>query len=80
MRTVALILLAGMLLFATASRPTAAGNVSDAGSHVTKDDVGATLKALPPNSGTEHIMEMVDVGRLDVGVAGIDPDRRIPPK
>ncbi|HEX7796786.1 MAG TPA: hypothetical protein VF456_20630 [Vicinamibacterales bacterium] len=69
MRTVSLILLAGMLLFATAGTPTAAGNVSNVGSHVTKDDVLATLKALPANTGTEQIMKMVDVGRLDVGVA-----------
>ena len=47
----------------------AAGTGLDVGAHVTKDDVVATLKALPANSGTEQIMRMVDVGRMDVGVA-----------
>ena len=69
MRIVALTFLAGVLLCSTADQPFAAGVVSDVGSHVTKDDVMATLKALPPNSGTEQIMKMVDVGKLDVGVA-----------
>ena len=69
MRTVALTLLAGVLWCSTAGQPIAAGVVSDVGSHITKDDLMATLKALPPNGGTEQIMKMVDVGRLDVGVA-----------
>jgi mannose-6-phosphate isomerase-like protein (cupin superfamily) len=69
MRIVALTFLASVLLCSTADQPFAAGVVSDVGSHVTKDDVMATLKALPPNSGTEQIMKMVDVGKLDVGVA-----------
>jgi mannose-6-phosphate isomerase-like protein (cupin superfamily) len=69
MRIFALTVLAGLLLSATADQPFAAGTISDVGSHVTKDEVMATLKALPPNSGTEQIMKMVDVGKLDVGVA-----------
>jgi mannose-6-phosphate isomerase-like protein (cupin superfamily) len=69
MRTVVLAMLAGLFLCAASDRPMAAGRVSDVGSHVTKDDVMATLKALPAGSGTEQIMKMVDVGKLDVGVA-----------
>jgi mannose-6-phosphate isomerase-like protein (cupin superfamily) len=69
MRTVVLSFLAGLFLFSAADRPMAAGAVSDVGTHITKDDVVATLKALPANAGTEQIMRMVDVGKMDVGVA-----------
>jgi len=69
MRIAALTFIACLLLSASSDQPTAAGTVSDVGSHITKDDVTATLKALPPNIGTEQIMKMVDVGKLDVGVA-----------
>jgi len=69
MRVMALTFLAGVLLCSVADQPFAAGRVSDVGSHITKDDLIATLKALPPNGGTEQIMKMVDVGKLDVGVA-----------
>jgi hypothetical protein len=37
--------------------------------HVTGADVQAVLKALPAGSGTEQVLRMIDVGRLDVGVA-----------
>ena len=69
MRKLVLALLAGLFLCTNADRPMAAGKVSDVSTHVTRDDVMATLKALPANSGTEQIMRMVDVGKLDVGVA-----------
>jgi len=69
MRTVILAGLAGLFLCSAADRPLAAGAVSDVGTHVTRDDVTATLKALPANSGTEQIMRMVNAGRMDVGVA-----------
>ena len=69
MRAVVLTLLTGLILCSAADRPMAVGAVSDVGTHITKDDVMATLKALPANSGTEQIMRMVDVGKMDVGVA-----------
>ncbi|MGD1093226.1 MAG: hypothetical protein ABSB35_14700 [Bryobacteraceae bacterium] len=47
----------------------AAENVSDVGTHITQADVAATLKALPAGKGTEQILSMVNVGRMDVGVA-----------
>jgi mannose-6-phosphate isomerase-like protein (cupin superfamily) len=56
-------------LVSTTDRTMAAGKVSDVGTHVTRDDIAATLKALPPKSGTEQIMKMVDAGKMDVGVA-----------
>ncbi|HEX4348304.1 MAG TPA: cupin domain-containing protein [Vicinamibacterales bacterium] len=69
MRTLALTLLTALLLTGAADRPMAAGTISDVGTHITKDDVAATLKALPPNGGTEQIMKMVNAGKMDVGVA-----------
>src|SRR5580704_6089323 len=55
----------------------AAENVSDVGTHITQADVAATLKALPAGKGTEQILSMVNVGRMDVGVAVM---RRMPGK
>jgi len=69
MRTAILVGLAGLFLCSAADRPMAAAAVSDVGTHVTKDDVAATLAALAPKSGTEQIMRMVNAGRMDVGVA-----------
>lgn len=69
MRTLALVSITALLLVGAADRPTAAGAISNVGTHVTKDDVTATLKALPPNSGTEQIMKMVNAGKMDVGIA-----------
>jgi mannose-6-phosphate isomerase-like protein (cupin superfamily) len=42
---------------------------TDVGTHLPKAEVDATLKALPPNSGTEQMLRMVDVGRANVGIA-----------
>ena len=53
----------------------AAENVSDVGTHVTRETVAATLKALPAGKGTEQILSMVNVGRMDVGIAVM---RRMP--
>src|SRR5579871_536576 len=47
----------------------AAENPSDVGTHVTQQDIAAMLKQVPPGKGTEQILRMVDVGRMDVGVA-----------
>ena len=55
----------------------AADGVADVGAHVTQEDVTATLKALPEDKGTEQILRMVNVGRMDVGVAVM---RRMPGK
>lgn len=55
----------------------AAENVLDVGAHVTQQDVTATLDALPAGKGTEQILRMVNVGRMDVGVAVM---RRMPGK
>jgi len=55
--------------FATLSLCAAADNVADVGIHVTQQDVTATLGALPEGKGTEQILRMVNVGRMDVGVA-----------
>ncbi|MGD0438785.1 MAG: hypothetical protein ABSB86_20165 [Bryobacteraceae bacterium] len=51
--------------------------VLDVGAHVTKEDVEATLQALPSGKGTEQVLRMANVGRLDVGVAVL---RRMPGK
>jgi quercetin dioxygenase-like cupin family protein len=42
---------------------------TDYGIHLPKAEVDATIKALPPNSGTEQLLRMVDVGKLQVGIA-----------
>ena len=55
----------------------AAENASDVGTHVTHESVAATLQALPAGKGTEQILSMVNVGRMDVGVAVM---RRLPGK
>jgi len=55
----------------------AAEKVSDVGTHVTQESVDATLQALPAGKGTEQILSMVNVGRMDVGVAVM---RRLPGK
>jgi mannose-6-phosphate isomerase-like protein (cupin superfamily) len=41
----------------------------DSGTHLTKAEVDATLKALPPGSGTEQMLRMVNVGKANVGIA-----------
>jgi mannose-6-phosphate isomerase-like protein (cupin superfamily) len=58
-----------LALWATSLICSAAENVSDVGTHVTQAEVVATLKALPADKGTEQILSMVNVGRMDVGVA-----------
>jgi mannose-6-phosphate isomerase-like protein (cupin superfamily) len=42
---------------------------ADVGAHVTAADVQTVLKALPAGSGTEQVLRMIDVGKLDVGIA-----------
>jgi mannose-6-phosphate isomerase-like protein (cupin superfamily) len=71
MRTVLLALWPALFLCS------AAETVSDVGTHVTEEDVKATLEALPAGKGTEQILRMVNVGRMDVGVAVM---RRMPGK
>jgi mannose-6-phosphate isomerase-like protein (cupin superfamily) len=39
------------------------------GTLLPRAEVDATLQALPPGSGTEQMLRMVDVGRLNVGLA-----------
>ncbi|MBZ5608188.1 MAG: hypothetical protein LAP38_08020 [Acidobacteriia bacterium] len=56
-------------IWAAASLCFAAENAMDVGSHITQEDVTTTLKALPAGRGTEQILRMVNVGRMDVGVA-----------
>ncbi len=53
----------------------AAENVADVGAHITQADVASTLAALPEGKGTEQILRMINVGRMDVGVAVM---RRMP--
>src|SRR5271170_1033192 len=55
----------------------AAESVADVGVHVTQADVAATLQVLPEGKGTEQILRMLNVGRMDVGVAVM---RRMPGK
>jgi mannose-6-phosphate isomerase-like protein (cupin superfamily) len=38
------------------------------GTLLSKAEIDATLKAVPPGSGTEQMLRMVDVGRLNVGL------------
>jgi mannose-6-phosphate isomerase-like protein (cupin superfamily) len=64
-------------LLATQFICSAAENVSGVGTHVTQESVAATLQALPDGKGTEQILSMVNVGRMDVGVAVM---RRAPGK
>jgi mannose-6-phosphate isomerase-like protein (cupin superfamily) len=71
MRTVLLTL--GSALFLCS----APENVADIGAHVSQEDVTATLQALPAGKGTEQVLRMVNVGRMDVGVAVM---RRMPGK
>ncbi|HUI80827.1 MAG TPA: hypothetical protein VLY24_23035 [Bryobacteraceae bacterium] len=40
----------------------------DQGTLLPRAEVDATLKALPPGSGTEQMLRMVDVGKLNVGL------------
>jgi mannose-6-phosphate isomerase-like protein (cupin superfamily) len=55
----------------------AADPVSDVGTHITRESVLSTLHELPAGKGTEQILSMVNVGRMDVGVAVM---RRMPGK
>jgi mannose-6-phosphate isomerase-like protein (cupin superfamily) len=47
----------------------AAENTLDVGAHITQEDVASTLREVPAGKGTEQILRMVNVGRMDVGVA-----------
>lgn len=40
----------------------------DQGTHLSRAEVDAVLRALPPGSGTEQMLRMVDVGKLNVGL------------
>ncbi len=58
-----------LLPLSTARADDKTNDRKDYGSHLTRDEVLATLKALPPGSGTEQMLRMVDVGSADVGIA-----------
>ena len=66
-----------LMLTAAAFICSAADKVSDVGTHITQESVAATLQALPAGKGTEQILSMVNVGRMDVGIAVM---RRVPGK
>lgn len=71
------LVLSCLVLAMTPTLCRAAEGVADVGAHVTAQDVSSTLGALAPGKGTEQILRMINVGRMDVGVAVM---RRAPGK
>ena len=67
MRTV-LLMLAALSLGWSADAPQGPDPRVNQGTLLTKAEIDATLDALPPGSGTEQMLRMVDVGRLNVGL------------
>jgi len=67
MRTILLTFAALSLAWAADTEPGTDPRANQ-GTLLSRAEVDATLKALPPGSGTEQMLRMVDVGRLNVGL------------